>query len=385
MNKKLNILGFDYRLFFSLLVISILYDFGGPLRYFGALSLIIIIIYPLVNYFFVLKTKVKTNDIFFNLIIVYSIYNIFLLFRTFSIQSVYYCILQIIILLNVYVLFHTNISQYVFKRLVKISKYTMYLLLLLFFIIYALNDFNIENSYSFISLISCCFALFLISLYNEASKIILFVRGLIFVSSFLLFKERTIALGAIVYIICCFFSSSTKSLKRYSSFLFLIIFLVILAIPNIYTMMSFDSRFQDFNRLISELTGKNLFSGRQVLWHTAHELMSVNPYGYGLDVSFLYNYGINSSIHNTYYYVFLQGGIIQFIIFILILFSIYRLLSRGKTNKMRSILVFFVVLFIADFGTIMISTHVVYSMYLWLAVSIGYMCKNNNRMEVLYE
>ncbi|MBB6446842.1 O-antigen ligase family protein [Bacillus benzoevorans] len=147
-------------------------------------------------------------------------------------------------------------------------------------------------------------------------------------------SARTILLSLLSIVLTyLLWHSITRSKTIFYSFFFFII-MIILAVTFIYPNLSEWDHYRDLERLVWEYTGKNIFSGREVVWSHLISLISQQPffgYGTGTLVSDISNKTI--SAHNLYLQISLQGGYIGLSVFILLLFSIWKIFWYGQEDR----------------------------------------------------
>lgn len=157
--------------------------------------------------------------------------------------------------------------------------------------------------------ISVGFALYTTLLTNSATAIIcvlLLFGGLLLVGSEKIAKHLSVALFAFVYLVI---------------FVFLILFR--------------NTDVGIFKIVTGIFNKSSTFTGRVDLWSAAINAISQRPiFGYGYDSDILLSYGVqHADPHNSILYVLLTGGVIGFLGFVVMVFSVF---SKNKNIKLRT-------------------------------------------------
>lgn len=177
-----------------------------------------------------------------------------------------------------------------------------------------------------------------------------------------------------------FFPSLNKLLKKNSAFnkpktwimFYILIFIVVM----------FGSYSQLFNNIMLSLTGKSGFTGRNILWSKAIELIKASPIiGYGRQArDYISVWGGYYSSHNVILEVMLQSGIIGLILWGNSIISSFKNIKKYKFYKndyFRIILASIFMLLIS----LMMEINI-YSTYLFIMLSILYTLNINHKSEV---
>ncbi|MGL5675488.1 MAG: O-antigen ligase family protein [Cellulosilyticaceae bacterium] len=141
----------------------------------------------------------------------------------------------------------------------------------------------------------------------------------------------------------------------------------------------------EMNTWIRELTGKNLFSGRESLWQQAWEMLEQEPWlGYGM------NHGIDrtlqetnyiwvNGVHNEYLQLGLWAGGIGVIILIILGGYLWHKLYWKGSDKVARIggCIFILLMILGTFETMWLGENIVFGTILWGMIGIGIStCKN---------
>ncbi len=126
----------------------------------------------------------------------------------------------------------------------------------------------------------------------------------------------------------------SKNKFRFYAWFFLALGMLILFI-NIYLMISSLPIFDQMQRLVRELSGGNLYSGRQIIWPLLIEAIKAQPLlGYGAAASPGLFLSTGLSSHNLYLQIALQVGLIGILFFMILIFSIWKCFWKGRNNQL---------------------------------------------------
>lgn len=350
---------------------SILYIFP-VLKNIGFLSLICLLISPIIM--LIMQRRMYKDDYLYY-IIVFASYNIFLLLRNINSNSIYYCILQILIVSSVLCTSSISIKFCNLKIFSRTCKNIGYILLFYNIILFALKEVMSINydTYKF-ALKTVLYAMLLIGLYSEeySSKKFYF-RLIIYTFLFFVLRERTMAMGMLLIAIFYWIIGKIKKEKIYN-LLYLIYVTSLLIFPFLYIGI-YNSRYGiELNYLVAKYTHKNLFSGRHVIWRAVIEKIKDNVLlGCGIEQYKFLHSEIQMSAHNVYLFFLLQGGLISLGLVIVFFFILYKkMYSKQKIYINRiSISILLAIMFLADFGLILFANDILYSVMLWTSVCIG--------------
>lgn len=206
---------------------------------------------------------------------------------------------------------------------------------------WALQGFPLKN-YSFIfsntasyGTIVFCWFLFLSTKSNLNKIDIVFLIaciGLEFVSS-----TRGALLAILCFVLVVVFSLKKKTysnLNRTLNVILLFSIVVCFAFVFIYTEASYTEFGIKINNISREYFGKNLYSGRETIWHEMIASIGQRPFtGYGLDALPRDIYDTSLSAHNTFLQIALQSGITGLVLFLVLLVSIQRNILGNKNVR----------------------------------------------------
>lgn len=181
-----------------------------------------------------------------------------------------------------------------------------YIFLMLYFV---LMDKTKKKSNTFISLLS------FILIYASESRAI-FISLLALLLSYM------------------FWPLIAKTRKRFVSFLIVVIS-GMLSFIFIYPNLIYWDKFYTFNDFFFKYTGKNIYSGREIIWSNLITEINKHPYsGHGTGVlpSDVLQSGL--SAHNLYLQIALQNGYLGLVVFLLLLTFIWTVFWKNKHHYM---------------------------------------------------
>ena len=184
-------------------------------------------------------------------------------------------------------------------------------------------QFIFSNSDTFGSVL----LVYILILYSFKDKLSLFILLGLFV--LLLTGSRANFLTAVFFIGAVYILNNHRKLIILSDKVIFILFItIVVAFIAIYpSLLLFDVGVQ-LDELSKAYLGKNLLSGRNIVWLEMYDLIGKSPIiGYGLsaDPSLA---GIQKSCHNTFIQTGLQTGIVGVVLLFLILYMLYRYFSK---------------------------------------------------------
>ncbi|WP_168123458.1 O-antigen ligase family protein [Paenibacillus sp. HB172176] len=175
------------------------------------------------------------------------------------------------------------------------------------------------------------------------------------------------------YVTYYFWPIVTKKKIIYHNY-FIIILLIIVAITFLYPKLLYSDIGYTLQDISRSYTGKNFFSGRQVLWGGLLKVISESPLiGYGSAARPSEFLGGSLSAHNYYLQMMLQVGIIGTVFFGLLLFSIWKYLYIAKNNKsVRTVGALFIgILLYQVFEVSFTQNNLSISVIQWLIIGVG--------------
>ena len=122
--------------------------------------------------------------------------------------------------------------------------------------------------------------------------------------------------------------------KMVHSLYFIFILFLVISITVIYPQLLHSQLGSNLQTISRDFTGKNFFSGRQVIWNDLLNLIYQKPFlGYGASARPNEFGDTVLSAHNFYLQMTLQVGVIGSFIFLLLLFSIWSYTFTAKNDK----------------------------------------------------
>ncbi|MGE4283805.1 MAG: O-antigen ligase family protein [Clostridia bacterium] len=372
--------GSNRKIYFSISIITVLYLFSilylsnsSILSYIGFFSSVLLVV---ICFFLALRAilQSKINSTWYGLLII-IIYNAVLMFVKLDTKSVYIFSQQIALLVYMSCLSIISIDERKLAQLYNFMYrfYIVFTVVLVFIIL-------LKKQEEFLLVFSgTLFKVYLTLVYfsflnnrNITSKVLLAVTILLNIG------ERT----SMIIIIAIFFLEKILFYLRSSKKLYYLIFWIIIFVsvifPYVYLWLFEHPLGITINQLIKEITGENFFSGRQVIWKYAFDLVKGKEF-FGLGISNnMLGESLGLSTHNLYIYLLLQGGYFLLALFIFYLFSLWKQLFLYIENqKIRWTMAYFLGLLIfVDFELVLLVNNFVVSLYLWLPIGYGFLMIN---------
>ncbi len=378
-NSGKKVLSINHKLFYSIMSMSCLYLFANPiLKCIGQVSIICIFMLC-INDLLLRNQKIKLNDLWICFFVFLS-YSIIFLMRNLTINAVYSCTLQVIILIPICLYSSITLEKKSIDNIFKGGKILYFILLIpaIIIVFHGKNNtvtmFNEYFSLAIYKIMFPCTFFFI-----AKSKIKLF-KIIIFSFIFLAIGERTAFLCLYIIYITYIFLGHFKYFKFICRSFFKFFCLCIIMFPYIYVKLQYTSLGHWLNSISIQYTGGNFFSGRNRIWEVALEYFLKSPFfGYGFDNNILASNEIFLSTHSTYIYLLLQGGIIGLIIFLLFMCSIWNNYLNGLNDDIvrMSAAYFIGIMVLACFELTLIINSITISLFLWLVIGIGFIQKNN--------
>ena len=244
--------------------------------------------------------------------ILFSVYYA-LAYKTLN-EKYVYLILQTALII---VIFHAGLQFYQHKKI--IGYYVFSMVFMLVFASLFLGKSSIvgkENIYASILLI--LFTYVLSSDVNKTIKILLFAFSLygIFLSDA---RSSLVAFlfAVLLYVFYDFFIIFRKII--FFSVLFLSISWIF------FIVYLYDTGIGDkYNLMIYELTGKQLYSGREKMWGDFASAIFDSPiFGYGFGVDYSKIADVEYSTHNLYLAIMMQQGLLGLFLFVFLVYAIF--------------------------------------------------------------
>lgn len=149
-------------------------------------------------------------------------------------------------------------------------------------------------------------------------------------------------------------------------------------------------KYNYLDKLVMQYTGKNLFSGRNIMWKTLIDkiIKDGNLYlGYGTDALTTNYLPVSYSIHNQYLEIFFKYGIFGSLLFWFFIISFLNILFRNKKEKICYIAyrIFLSYLIVQNFELNLINNNFPLVFCFWslmaYSISIGLNKKRNSKVK----
>ena len=281
-----------------------------------------------------------------------------------------YLLFQLVV---IFLLFHAGLQLHIYKN--SIGYYVSLVIFTLVFLSIFLGNSSIvgkENIYASILLILLSYTLCL----KVNNKLKIF--NIVLVSYGIFFSDARSSLLALALVILSYvfypLLSNFRKIIFFSIFflsLFWIFFIVYL-----YNTGKGDI----YNLLVYELTGKQLYSGREKMWGDFIDAINESPIlGYGLGVDYTAIAEIEYSTHNLYLAILLQQGILGIIIFISLLYLIYKKSNNilSANEKSFSFLIIPAVLLQQNFELSLTQNNLSIMLIFWFLLGVSYYPNNS--------
>lgn len=248
------------------------------------------------------------------------------------------------------------------------------ILLLITIILDILYFYHTNNDYFSVPIFGLSF---LLLLYSRNKK------ALIIALSLLMFivHGRSTSLAFAVMFVSYFLIEGMRNNKKVYSVFYWIMALATVYIPELYIRFFNSPYAYNANAYIRNLTGKNLFSGREILWSRAYELIQKNVlFGLGGQYYNDFEAKVGASTHNVFIFLRLEGGYLLLIIFLAFMYYLWMQLYKFMDEGYLVISAAYVVaLFIRiSFDLTFIANNFGQSVLLWIPIIIMLnRCGNN--------
>ncbi len=235
------------------------------------------------------------------------------------------------------------------------------------FIMFYMIDlfFKIRYSYDYLSVPLFGLAFFVVFNSKRPKFSLLIMCGLMAIV-----RARSTALAFFTMFLCMFFIPFFMK-KNKRRILFLICVLIIICfIPDLYIWLYNQNYAESLNIFVRETTGKNLFSGRQIIWKYVLELLNYNRI-FGVPEKFtILNSELQMSVHNTFLFLRIEGGFFLLFMFLFTFFIVAFLAFKIKNRKLAILSVSYIIGLMVriSFDLNFVANFFVQSMVLWLPI-----------------
>lgn len=206
----------------------------------------------------------------------------------------------------------------------------IYLALLAAFITLIRNPNTIGAYTYFITFVPL---LYIINYTKRLTKFKIWILLSIITIFILITGARTALLAAIFSLITAtlwkFIIRKKSIFYGYFYFVITIIFTITVLYPKIYLLESF----QKYDALSIEITGKSLYSGRNLIWNALLDVIKLKPIlGYGTNVQASDLTFTEQTSHNLYLKVSLETGLFGVLLLLIFFFVIWKSLWKNRNN-----------------------------------------------------
>ncbi len=374
----------NYKIFAILLFIIPLYLFNNTvIKSIGYFAILCIFLFALFD--LIIRSKgIKLTRIWAWYFILFS-YNLILMIRHVSVNSIYIFFLQSILFLFIALLSSMSIDDVVLIRITQYGK-CLFIIILIpsLFIIINGGDIRLFDKYYNFVMYKFMFPCTFFFLSNNKYK---FLKTVFFSIVFILMSERTLAITmSIIYIVYAIIGRLAKNKCSYTVFL-ICVFIGVIGFTYLYVYIQYMDFAYSINQFFQTYTGGRFFSGRKSIWEVALNYISQSKYfGYGLDNNVMRIAGINMSVHNTYLYILLQGGIVGLTLFFVFILSLWQKYYRFLNNHVIRLSASYLVgiLVYINFEVSLIGNTVGPGIFMWLVIGVGLIYNNNQKQKSGY-
>lgn len=333
---------------------------------------IVIALLPIVLLLIQISFRLKANKLFIS-IMIWDFITIMYLIRNFN---GYY--LRVIIFQNLVLLYCLFSEQKQYTKKAIETAIRMGSMIVAAFSISGLAFFRLNNDiyYSICSYIIFEFSYFCFC--RHKNKIL---TALILSALLLLFKSRSSIIMMITMLVFYYLLKWIKTKKQFV-IIFIAVSVIVFLIPELYMKIYSSQNAEFLNLLAKQYTGKNLFSGRNIIWPVLDEWLNrdLKTWLFGLGGefvggSFFYDLVISDvvvSTHNLFLFLRGQGGMVFFCLFIFIVYNIYSQFYDFLDDEYICIgSAYLLALMIrASFDLLLMANRFVDSMFSWFVISL---------------
>lgn len=351
-------------------------------------AIIVLLVFSIINgtilsRMSVLKTG-KENTGIINLLFYLLI--IWFLIVAVLIKPEFDCIVRIIQIIGCFLAFNLGANQYWNKRHIEVIQKILFLILIVALLFWVIKGLPLSN-YSFFfpnpntfSTLLLTWVLFILIGENKRARIIIALAIgvlLIFVSS-----ARAAILSFGIYLMMYLLllrdhkkhGEFTKKIINKWEIVFDIFIVAVIAFVFIYPTLLSTELGHKIQLLSLQYSGKNFFSGRQVLWETLVSLIKEKPFtGYGLGALPMDFISTSKSSHNIFMQIALQSGLVGLGLVALILKRIYSntLLHSRAPFALQSVAVMYAMIIHENFEASLTQNLLVAGLQFWFIFGMG--------------
>lgn len=240
-------------------------------------------------------------------------------------------------------------------------------------------SFIVSNTATYGSLLFCWIIFLSIAKKKKLIDWVILLAGVLL----LFFSSTRASLAAIALFAVLSFGMNLHSKRKGHNKAFLNTVLIISIIGcGILIFLYAESGYSELGIRLNEMSiryfGKNLYSGRQIIWHELIEAINEKPlFGYGLNTLPSDIYDTPLSAHNTFLQVALQSGIVGLFLLVNILLNISRNALNNSDSWFATISVasIIAIIFHECFEACLVQNMLVTGLQMWFVMG---MCTNQS-------
>lgn len=358
----------------TLMVIGTLNSTLNALNRVGLLALVIslgIANIFLLRHFVVSKRIYKSHLTIIIISLIFILINLLGLFNNFNDRSII-TLAQFISLIGFFI-FASLIKWTEFRM--KIARNTAIVFVLINFIYWVSTGFQtpFKSFYPNPNLIGIFTLLMLFFILMLKKKSSIFYALLSF--TLIYASEARAALLGLTFALLIYFiwPIISKTKLRHMSFIIMTIS-GLLSVIFIYPKLIFWSKFHVINDFVRQFTGKNIYSGRQVIWSNLIDKINEKPllgYGTGVLPRDIIDSGL--SAHNFYLQVTSQNGYLGLFAMLILFISIWVAFRKNRNNRIvrLSASFFIAILVYISFEVSLTQNQIASGIIMWFIFSVG--------------
>ncbi|MBY7144657.1 O-antigen ligase family protein [Virgibacillus sp. NKC19-3] len=179
-----------------------------------------------------------------------------------------------------------------------------------------------------------------------------------------------------------------KEFRKFFPYLFFVVVTLNIVFLITYVKLHNTSLGMFLNEISLKIIGKSFYSGRSVLWEEILQKVEEKPlFGYGLGVKASDITSFSLTAHNQYLQFMIEEGILGLVIFLLLLYSIWKLLIKRLDHypSKLSACFFLGILIYVNFELTLFQNNYPIAFIQWLIIVIGINFESKTRSDVAVE
>lgn len=363
------ILGLPVEAFLFLLVLQMLYTpLLGSWEYIGITSCVIILLAGIIS----LLAKPVKNRYLLVLLLITAVYlAIRMIGMEFS-NAIYLFTQQVVLLAFALALCEQNLNEATIERL----RLALSRLFVVFFVLVVVLFLTVGEEFVIHRLGGTILnVLFPLSYFFLSRKRHILIWSILLGLAFLLIDERISAILLLALPILYKVLYKIRNKRNLLMGVFIASCALVLILPVGYTLLSYTSVGKQINAYTVTHAKENLFSGRQLLWHTIFEKNTNMLLGEGVGNTVMQDEGITKSPHNIYMFLYLQGGLINVFLLLLWLGGIWKTsIDKWLTHRSAMHLSFIILsMLFTSFTLTLLTNNSVTAVFLWILICFSSM------------